>query len=182
MYDQLCEYAGQVPPGANGVILLPYFAGSMQPKCIPEAKGVFFGLDITVDKKVLTRAVLESIGYMLRENLELLRSFGIPVKRLHFFGGGSKNPIWNQILADIADVELVLPEQSECGSLGAAMLGAVSMGWYPDIPQAQKRNPAARIITPNGEMKPLYDKTYQTYQKLFSSVAPMFMEEEGETL
>lgn len=71
-YDWLCREAAQVAPGADGVIHLPYFAGSLQPMCLPDAKGVFFGLGLTTNHASMTRAVLESIGYMLWENLEML--------------------------------------------------------------------------------------------------------------
>ena len=71
-YDWLCREASQVAPGADGVIHLPYFAGSLQPMCLPDAKGVFFGLGLTTNHASMTRAVLESIGYMLWENLEML--------------------------------------------------------------------------------------------------------------
>ncbi|MCI9306709.1 MAG: hypothetical protein HFI28_09610 [Lachnospiraceae bacterium] len=180
IYDKLCAYAKEVPAGAKGVLLLPYFAGSFQPLYIPEAKGVFFGLGVTSDKKVLVRAVLESIGYMLRENLEMLRKFGISIKRLHFFGGGSKNMIWNQIIADIADVELALPEQEECASFGAAVLGAVSMGWYESVEEAQDCNSVRRIVRPDPLKKDIYDKIYARYKKLLNSVMPIFEEIKGE--
>lgn len=179
-YDLLCEEASKVAPGADGVIHLPYFAGSLQPTLLPDAKGVFFGLGLTTNHASMTRAVLESIGYMLRENLEMLGSFGINPKRVHFFGGGAKNPIWNQIIADITGVELVLLEQSECGSLGAAMMGAVSMGWYDTIADAQLQNKARKIVYPDKSLKQTYDKAYARYQKLFQSLIPMFENAKGE--
>lgn len=179
-YDWLCREASGVAPGADGVIMLPYFAGSLQPVCLPDAKGVFFGLGLTTNHASMTRAVLESIGYMLRENLDMLKTFGIDPKRIHFFGGGSKNSIWNQIIADIIGVELVLPEYSECGSLGAAMICAVSMGWYPDILRAQAQNKAKTIVRPNPEMKQTYDAIYRRYQTLFKAMMPMFEGMKGE--
>lgn len=172
VYDLLCEEAAKVPAGAEGVTLLPYFAGSMQPQLLPEAKGVFYGLGLTTDHKVMTRAVLESIGYMLRENLEMLEGFGMRPEKVHFFGGGSKNPIWNQIIADITGVTLVLPEQTECGSLGAAMLCAVSLGWYDSLPSAQRKNPARQVVTPNKNSA--YDIAYVRYLRLLGAVKPLF--------
>lgn len=179
-YDLLCEEASGVAPGADGVIHLPYFAGSLQPTLLPDAKGVFFGLGLTTNHASMTRAVLESIGYMLRENLEMLMAFGINPKRVHFFGGGAKNPIWNQIIADITGVELVLLEQSECGSLGAAMMGAVSMGWYNTMTDAQSQNKVNAIVTPNKKLKDTYDKVYDQYQMLFRALIPMFENRKGE--
>ena len=179
-YDLLCEEASKVAPGADGVIHLPYFAGSLQPNLLPDAKGVFFGLGLTTNHASMTRAVLESIGYMLRENLEMLKTFGISPKRVHFFGGGAKNAIWNQIIADITGVELVLLEQSECGSLGAAMLGAVSLGWYDTIGDAQTQNKIKHIVYPNALLKGIYDNAYMRYQTLFKTLIPMFNNMKGE--
>lgn len=179
VYDRLCEEAAKCPPGAQGVILLPYFAGSLQPILAPEAKGVFYGLGLGTDRKAMTRAVLESIGYMLRENLQMLERFGKRPQRVHFFGGGAKNPIWNQIIADITGTELVLFEQSECGSLGAAMLGAVSMGWYDSLEQAQLRNTVRCVVKPNPETKGQYDAAYERYLKLLNTLTPML---KGEAL
>lgn len=180
VYDVLCQQAQEVAPGAQGVTLLPYFAGSMQPNLLPETKGVFYGLSLTTDHKAMTRAVLESIGYMLRENLEMLERSGRRPQRVHFFGGGSKNPIWNQIIADITGVELVLLEQSECGSLGSAMLAAVSMGWYSNLAQAQKCNTVQQTIFPDSALKPAYDKAYNRYQMLLSNMIPLFKQTKGE--
>ena len=173
VYDRLCALADQVAPGAEGVTMLPYFAGSVQPNVIPEAKGMFYGLHLGTDHKAMTRAVLESIGYMLRENLEMLERFGKRPQQVHFFGGGSKNPIWNQVIADITGVQLVLLEQSECGSLGAAMLGAVQLGWFETLDQAQKCNTVRRVVTPNPENKAAYDAAYNRYLKLLEAMTPL---------
>lgn len=180
-YDFLCKEASQITPGADGVLMLPYFAGSVQPLCLPEAKGVFFGMSLTTGRAAMTRAVLESVGYMLRENLEMLKSLGIAPKRVHFFGGGAKNPLWNQIIADITGMELVLFEQSECGSVGAAMLGGVSMGWYDSLAEAQTCNHIKQVVRPNPALKETYDLAYQRYQKLFHALIPMFYETKGDS-
>lgn len=172
VYDVLCREASRVPPGAQGVTCLPYFAGSLQPKLLPQAKGMFFGLDLTTDRNCMTRAVLESIGYMLRENLQMLESFGKRPQRVHFFGGGAKNPIWNQIIADITGTELVLLEQSECGSLGAAMLCSVSLGWYESVADAQKRNTVRQTVKP--VPNEAYEEGYCRYMRLLEAVSPLF--------
>ena len=180
VYDLLCREAADSAPGANGVILLPYFAGSMQPHLIPEAKGVFYGLSLTTEHKDMTRAVLEAIGYMLRENLEMLQKFGKRPARIHFFGGGSKNPMWNQIIADITGVELVLLEQSECGSLGAAMIGAVSMGWYCSVEEVQRCNAVRGVVKPDPKLRGVYDAAYRRYQILLKTMIPVFNELRGD--
>ncbi len=180
VYDRLCEEASSVFPGADGLTVLPYFAGSLQPHCFPDAKGVFFGIGLTTSHATMTRAVLESVGYMLRENLEMLQDFDLNLKRIHFFGGGAKNSIWNQIIADITGVELVLLEQSECGSLGAAILAAVSLGWYRSVQDAQKQNRIKEIVYPNPSLRETYGKAYRRYKRLFRTMIPLFKDMKGD--
>ena len=174
IYDKLCAMAAEVPAGANGVTLIPYFAGSTRPRNLPGAKGVFFGLDIGSGREVLVRATLEGIGNMIRENLDMLRALGAGTGTVQFFGGGSKNPVWNQIIADISDVTLVKPAEEECGSLGAAILAACGIGDAADVESAQGCNPAVQTIVPDASKKAAYDAAYARYQNLFDAVQGLY--------
>ena len=167
IYDTLCALAQKAPPGAGGVTLLPCFSGSLQPRLLPEASGVLFGLTLNTGRAELVRAVLESVGFLLRENLELLRALGVPARQVHFFGGGSKNAFWNQLIADVTGTELVLLEQSECGSMGAAMLASVRLGDQPDLAAAQRCSKIAQIVRPNAEAHAAYEPFYRRYQQVF---------------
>ena len=174
IYDRLCAMAENVPAGANGVTLLPYFAGSTRPRNLPAAKGVFFGLDIGSSREVLVRATLEGIGNMIRENLTMLRELGAKIETVRFFGGGSKNPVWNQIIADISSVTLVKPREEECGSLGAAILAACAVGERENAESAQECNPAVLTITPDETKKAAYDEAYERYNRLFDAVSGLY--------
>lgn len=174
IYDKLCSMAAGVPAGANGVTLIPYFCGTARPRNLPGSKGVFFGLDLGSGREVLVRATLEGIGNMIRENLDMLRDFGVSIDSVQFFGGGSKNAVWNQIIADIADAKLVKPAEEECGSLGAAILAKFGCGDCESIKAAQDCNPAVSEIIPDPQMRETYDKVYDRYQKLFDAVEVLF--------
>ena len=174
IYDRLCAMAAEVPAGALGVTMLPYFSGSIQPRQLPKAKGVFFGLGLDIDRAVMVRAVLESVGFMLRENLEMLRRFGVTPEQITFFGGGSKNPVWNQIIADITGIPLVTLQQEECGSLGAAMLAAAALEQ-----EAFCKNPTQQQFIPDAENQQLYDRCYRRYLRLFDALEPIYQDEGG---
>lgn len=174
IYDRLCGMAENVPAGANGVTLIPYFCGTSRPRNIPGSKGVFFGLDLGSSREVLVRATLEGIGNMIRENLDMLRGFGVSIESVQFFGGGSKNPVWNRIIADISDARLIKPAEEECGSLGAAILAKYGTGECESIESAQDCNPAVAEIIPDPKMRRVYDEAYDRYQKLFDAVEPLF--------
>ena len=179
IYDRLCEMAVKVPAGACGVTMIPYFQGSIRPKYVPDAKGLFFGLGLDTGREVLVRSCLEGIGFMIRENIEMLGTYGVNVKTLQFFGGGSKNVVWNQIISDISQVELKKPEEEECASLGAAILAAVALGDRSSVDEAQKYNRITRTITPDLAKKDAYDAAYCRYQEVFDTVKDLFSPDRG---
>ena len=174
IYDVLCEMAGMVPAGAQGVTMIPYFQGSIRPKYVPEAKGIFFGLGLDSGREVLVRATLEGIGFMIRENLTMLEQYGVHAEKIQFFGGGSKNAVWNQIISDISSVELVKPCEEECASLGAAILAAVALGDRASVEEAKACNPVSLRVVPDLSKKPVYDAAYERYNKIFDAVSPLF--------
>lgn len=143
-------------------------------KVVAGAKGVFFGLDIGSSREVLVRATLEGIGNMIRENLDMLRGLGADIKTVQFFGGGSKNAVWNQIIADISDVTLVKSAEEECGSLGCAILAACALGERDSVESAQDCNPAVTTVVPDESKKAVYDEAYGRYQKLFDAVQSLY--------
>lgn len=172
-YDRLCAMAAAVPAGSDGVIMLPYLAGCLQPRVLPNARGAFFGLTLDTDTAVLVRSVLEAVGFMLRENLELLCSCNVTPRILHFFGGGAKNALWSQMIADITGMELVTFCESECGSLGAAMLASRAQGRC-----AAAANPVKERFLPDPENWKRYELCYNRYQKLFDALQPLLQEGE----
>jgi xylulokinase len=177
VYPILDELAGGVPAGAEGVLVFPHFAGMLSPETDSAARGVFFGLTLQTHKAHLVRAVLESVGYMLRENMELLEKSGIVIREIHSMGGGATSPLWNSIKADITGKTIVVETQQESASLGAAMLGAVEAGWYKDVQTivmetTQRKN----SFTPNKAHRLVYEKSYRGYKSLYTRLKPLFAE------
>jgi len=177
VYEMLDSLAAKVKPGANGLILLPHFEGILNPDLNPAAKGVFYGISLDSKKEFFIRAILESIGYMLRENLELLEKMGIKADEIRSTGGGSKSSLWSAIKADITGKPITVMEQQESTSLGAAILGAVAVGMYGSVEEA-----SSKVIRINRRYNPdkrntaVYDKNYRTYIKLYESLKELFKE------
>lgn len=178
VYDLLGNQAGEVAPGANGLILLPYFTGVIQPDNDPNARGVFFGVGLDTKKPEFVRAIFEGIAYMLRENLALIETVdGQKVNAVRSLGGGSRSEIWRQIKADVCGVEISSMSKAECTSLGAAILAAVALGWYPDAAEAARLgNNLASTLVPDGSKKDIYDKCFHRYQKVWQQCRPIFDE------
>jgi xylulokinase len=177
VYQVLDELAEKVPPGSHGLLLLPHFAGALSPDLNHSARGVLFGLGLQTRKAHLIRAALESVGYLLRENVELFEQLGVSATEIYSVGGGAASPLWNSIKADIIGRPVVVTTQEECASLGAAMLGSVAAGWYKNVEDAWAQlAQGKRAFLPNPAHQPVYERGYRHYQKLYSCLKDFFVE------
>ncbi len=103
-YASLFNEIVNVAPGADGILVLPYFSGERTPINDPKARGVIAGLTLSHHRSHLYRAILEGVAYGIRHNLDTFRSIGAKVKRIVAVGGGTKSSTWLQIVSDVADV------------------------------------------------------------------------------
>lgn len=167
--------AGRIPPGAEGLVMLPHLNGSMAPDMNADAKGVFFGFTLKHRKAHFIRAVLESIGYILRRNLDALSQMGVHVDEIRSLGGGSKSRTWNQVKADILGIPVVTMDSKEAACLGAAILAGKAVGIFDDVESACSAmvHEKERFI-PNPEHKPVYDRLYEMYRSLFEALKESF--------
>lgn len=171
VYDYLAELAEQAGAKADGPLLFPYFNGCMAPAAIDNAKGSFFGIGLHTTKNDVIRAIPEGIGFMLRENLEMLEKMGIGGNSFYFLGGPSKNAFWCQLKADITGREVIAAPELESTSFGAACLGAAAAGFFPTIEEAAGSFRNYKTFRPRKEMQELYQKKYLSYQKLVECTA-----------
>jgi xylulokinase len=174
-YDALTALAARVGPGAEGLVMLPHLTGSTSPHFDPQARGVFYGITLQHTRAHFVRAVLESVAYMLRENVALLEELGVGVEELVSLGGAVRSPLWLQIKADVTGRPLRTLECEEATSLGAAMLAAVAMGLYPSVEMACQRMVRVKArIEPDLAHRDVYDAAYDRYLHLYSSLEPLF--------
>ncbi|HUX39888.1 MAG TPA: FGGY family carbohydrate kinase [Rectinemataceae bacterium] len=176
VYDAMGKLAETTPVGANGLVLLPYFAGVTQPDNNPAARGVFLGVGLDTKRGHFIRAIFESIAFMLRENIELIESItGVRVAELRSLGGGAKSAIWSQIKADVTNRKISTMAESECASLGAAILVAVALGSYASAASAAtEANEVHSSFEPEARNSAVYEKSYLTYKTLYARVRDLF--------
>jgi len=176
VYDLMGKLAESAPLGANGLVLLPYFTGVTQPDNNPAAKGAFLGVGLDTKRRHFIRAIFESIAFMLRENIELIESItGVHIEEIRSLGGGSRSAIWSQIKADVTGKGIRIMAESECASLGAAILVAVAQGHYASVENAAAASNAVRnSFDPLPENSRAYEKGYATYKKLYDRVKDLF--------
>lgn len=176
-YDILSRQAALAPPGSAGLIMLPHLAGSMAPDVNAKAKGVWFGFTLQHTKAHFTRSIMESLGYMIRRNIDALADMGIQVKEIRSSGGGSKSPVWNQIKSDILGIDLVTMRSGEAACLGAAILAGKAVGLFPTLAAAVDSMAEEKArYTPNADNRPVYDQGYGMYQKLTADLGGCFEE------
>lgn len=168
---QLNEMGEKVAPGSDGVVFLPYMAGERSPIWNPHAKGVFYGLDFSKTKGHMLRACMEGVALSLRHNLEIAEEAGAKAEVLRAMGGSANSLLWTQIKSDVTGKPIVVPSSDTATTLGAAILAGVGVGFYHSYEEAVKLTvKETRSHEPNPENKAVYDKTYQTYLKLYDSL------------
>jgi xylulokinase len=175
VFDKLLEEANNSPIGANGVVFLPYLMGERTPYSDPDAKGVFFGLNITSAREDMTRAILEGVCFGLRDSLEILKSLNVDIKEVRVSGGGAKSPLWRQILADIFGVMVKVINSKEGPAYGAAILAAVGCGAFNSVDEACKKLIKVTDSTePNPKNVEVYNKVYNVYKGLYPALKESF--------
>jgi len=127
-FPVLATEAVASPPGANGLIMLPYFSGERTPIHDPNAVGAFFGLNLTHTRGDMFRAVLEGIAYGTRHVLETFADLGQMPGNLRAVGGGTKNAVWLQATSDIGGIDQRICEKTVGASYGDAFLAAIATG------------------------------------------------------
>ncbi|MGL6227192.1 MAG: xylulokinase [Thermoguttaceae bacterium] len=178
VYELMNEQLRQSPPGANGLIFLPYLLGERSPRWNPDARGAFIGLTLASSRADVIRSVMEGITYNLGLIVDIFRNH-VPIEEMTIIGGGAKSPIWLQMMSDIYDVTVRRPNfLEEATSMGAAVVGGVGVGLFPNFEVIDRFITIEETLKPNGEnqrhygkMKPLFDKAYFSLVSLFDDLA-----------
>ena len=173
--DLLEAAATRVAPGAEGLLLVPYFAGSQAPYWDSHAHGLLFGLGGHHGKEHVFRAVLEGIAFELRLQLERMEESGVePVERYLAMGGGSRSALWRQIVADITQRGVAPCREVETTNLGAGMHAAAAIEWYDSIADAADAMSAqGPEHEPDEAAASRYDALFDVYRELYPRTAEL---------
>ena len=171
-YDALLEQAGEVPPGCEGLVFLPYLTGERTPHPDPSARGAFVGLTVRHTQAHLTRAVLEGVAFGLRDNFELVRAVGAAeIEQVRISGGGARSPLWRRMIADVLGVALVAVNTTEGAAYGAAILAGVGAGTWTDVEAAcDAVVKETEEISPRAEVTARYEELYPTYREVYPAL------------
>jgi len=166
-YAQMADLLNMSRPGANNLVALPYFEGERTPINDPIARGAFFGLTLRHTQADLYRALLEAVAFGMRHNLEKMADEDIDVKLINAVGGGAKNLGWMQLIANIADVDVRIPQGISGASYGDAILAGIGVGLYKDASQAKIWDKTALYLKPDHADVEVYDRLYSVYLDLY---------------
>jgi len=165
-FPALTAEAERSPPGARGLLMLPYFSGERTPLHDYDAKGVIFGLNLTHTRGDMFRALLEGISFATNAIFDTYREIGAPPRRLLAVGGGTKNPVWHQATSDISGLAQTVCRHTFGASYGDAFLAALALGDVK-LSDIRRWNPVARRIRPDPRHAALYRARYAMFQELY---------------
>jgi xylulokinase len=166
-HPELLSLAEAAGPGANGLLMLPYFSGERTPVMDPEARGVIAGLTLSHTRGDLYRAALEATGFGVRHNIEVLEAAGGDIRRVVAVGGGTQGALWTRIVSDITGRE----QELRATSIGASYGGALLAAQLVTDASIDEWNPVRQTVRPTAENAARYDELYALYRRLYPDTA-----------
>lgn len=178
-YQRLDEEAEAAPPGADGLLFLPYLSGERCPVFDSDASGAFVGIRSEMGRGHFARAVMEGVACSMRQVSELCT--GCTESRTHTVivsGGGAQSALWRQILADVFDRRVVTVSSSAVGgAYGAAMLAGLGSGFWSAPEDAAATIREESQVLPRESLQAVYEQRYRDYSRLYASLRWMWKED-----
>jgi xylulokinase len=167
-YATLAEEAATSPPGANGLLFLPYLSGERTPLHDPDARGVFAGLSLAHDRGDLYRSLLEGTAYGIRQIVETMRESGAPIERVVAVGGGTTSRLWLEIVSSATGVSQSLPAQTVGASYGDAFLAGLAVGAVDGLAALDRDWVTIEDrVDPIPELTAVYDELFPLFGQLY---------------
>ncbi|MGN1193788.1 MAG: xylulokinase [Dorea sp.] len=175
VYDLIQKKTRQIEPGSNHLIYMPFLMGERTPHMNPKMRGAFVGLNVIHKEEHMLRAVMEGITYSLADCNNILKKLGVMVEHMKVCGGGSKSPVWRQIMADLFDCEIVTLEKEEGPAYGAAILAGAGTGVFTSVKEASKKmTKCGNTVQPIREEVESYKKYHAVYDSLYEHMKADF--------
>ena len=157
--------AAQVSAGANGLLFLPYLLGERAPLWNANARGVYFGINITHEQQHFVRATIEGILFEIYSIGKLLQSHR-KIDNLYVNGTFATLPLWSQIISDMFGIQVNVNDNPDSANVGAAMLALTEMGIFSSLADAAKTIQSSMVYQPNRENHQKYQKFYAIFERL----------------
>lgn len=174
VYRILDRLAAPVPPGADGLLYLPYLDGGSIPHPDALARGAFIGLSPHHGAPEVVRAILEGVGFGIADILVSFRRARLPLTDVRLGGGAADSELWTSILASIFGMPLTVLERG-ASPVAAAILAGVAAGEFRDFPDGVAA--CVRLaprLEPDPALASFYQEGYRLYAGLYDRLAPVF--------
>lgn len=166
-YSLLDKMAEKIPPGSDGLVILPYFMGERTPIWDPAARGVVVGLTLYHTRNHVFRALLESVGYGLKQHIDVAKELGISIKRIVAVNGGARSRVWRQIISDITGMPQFYSSKAGGAPFGDAFLAGVAVKVFDRLEAVRNYVVMDDETYPIAENTKRYHELYNVYTSLY---------------
>jgi gluconokinase len=170
----LLELAAAVPPGSDGLLMLPYLLGERAPHWSPGPRGAYVGLTRAHHREHLVRAAVEGVCLQLALVLDSMRAAGVEVREMRATGGFARSGLWRQMLSDVLGMDVGYPEAPEASSFGAALLGMEALGIVASFDVAADLVRIAEVHHPEPGASAVYAELLPVFGDLYDALLPAF--------
>lgn len=177
-YELIDSEAEKSPPGANGLLFLPYLMGERAPWWSSYARGVLLGLTLSHSRNDIARAVLEGIALNLGlVMLSFIENGAIIREPVALVGGGARSRLWPRILSNIYNSSIaVLKYREEVAALGAGITAAYAIKVFNSLNESKKVNPSLQLYSPSSTEVNIYRKLLDVFKKSYLALDEVFKE------
>ncbi|MCX7032261.1 MAG: FGGY family carbohydrate kinase [Spirochaetes bacterium] len=174
-WESLFAEIEAVSAGADRLLFLPYLAGERAPLWDPLARGAFIGLTLNHGRAEMLRAVAESVGFAIRDVVEVMEEIGLSVQDLRITGRPARSRVWNQIRADITGRRILVPEAEDSDLAGDVCLALAALGEYGSAAEASEAIVRiGSVCEPVAERTRLYDELFALYRESYRGLKAVF--------
>jgi xylulokinase len=174
LYAAIDREAAASPVGANGVFFHPYLQGERCPYWDSSLRASFTGVSISTTRGDFARALMEGVAFSLRDCYRTLEEMSLPVNRIFLIGGGARSPVWSEIVANVFNRRVAVPEPGDA-SFGACLLAGVGAGFFSDAKDAvAKCLRIGRTVEPDPATAAEYERLFSCYRGIHDALAPVY--------
>lgn len=173
-WKKIDEEASASPLGAGGVFFHPYLQGERCPYWDSDLRASFTGVSISSTRGDFARALMEGVAFSLRDCYRTLEEMALPVKRIFLIGGGARSRLWGEIVANVFNCTVAVPEPGDA-SFGAALLAGTGAGIFSGVKEAvAKCLKISRTISPDAAAAEKYAGLFVRYRAIHDALAPVY--------
>ena len=174
VWQKIEDEASASSIGANGVFFHPYLQGERCPYWDANLRASFTGVSISSTRGDFARALMEGVAFSLRDCYRTLEEMKLPAKRIFLIGGGARSKLWSEIVANVFNCTVAVPEPGDA-SFGACLLAGTGIGVFSDVKDAvEKCLRISRRIEPDADAAARYARLFTCYRRIHDALAPVY--------